>query len=769
MYAYTASGDRDPAADFELFDDDGNPEGITYADGRFFVEEAGFWDGDYRGYVYAYTASGDRDPAADFELVNSGPRGIAYADGRFFVVDWLDEKVYAYTASGDRDPTADFSPIDGSSSPIGIAFANGRVFVVDRLDEKVYAYTASGDRDPAVDFDLFDSNQFLNGLKGIAFADGRFFVVDHYPFENGKAYAYTASGDRDPAADFDLFDRNQALSGIAFADGRLFFVDDVFFGIDKVYAYTASGDRDPAADFDLIGENGTPEGIAYANGRFHIVDGADDKVYAYTASGIRDPAADFELFDDNESPSSITYADGRFLVVDVVDGKVYAYAASETGRGDTDDHGGDPTSATPAAIGSDAPGALTAGDTDYFRIDVDASGTLEVYTTGGIDTAGRLEDGSGAPVRSDDDGGAGGNFRISQDVEAGTYYLRVEGGDGQTAGDYTLHVRFAEADSGTPPPPTASDGDCYVGLRVNPGGSCAYPGSDDEFTVTADGRGRFQFFTAGNAIDIASGNIDFAASHQGGGVWRIDRVGSAAAPAGGGADDHGDSRATATPAAIGSDTPGTLTAGDTDYFRIVVSQSGTLEVYTTGGIDTVGRLEDASGAPVRNNDDGGAGNNFRISAAVSAGTYFVRVTGYSSRTAGDYTLHVRFGDGDAGGGEPFSITGECSGTRDPLFSTATITITGTLTANRDASNVRVLGYAGDYWDRTITAFDNFVGEQSLGDMNAGQTESYSLSGSVYATSQSRFGCRAVVRHGDEASFGAAGLLDLSKGADIVIQ
>ena len=260
-------------------------------------------------------------------------------------------------------------------------------------------------------------------------------------------------------------------------------------------------------------------------------------------------------------------------------------------------------------------------------------------------------------------------------------------------------------------------------------------------------------------------NLTYTATDADGDSARISFTVTVAAVA----DDHGDSRATATPAAIGSDTPGTLTAGDTDYFRIVVSQSGTLEVYTTGGIDTVGRLEDASGAPVRNNDGGGAGNNFRISAAVSAGTYFVRVRGYSSRTAGDYTLHVRFGDGDAVSGEPFSITGECSGTRDPLFSTATITITGTLTANRDASNVRVLGYAGDYWDQTITAFDNFVGEQLLGDMNAGQTESYSLSGSVYATSQSRFGCRAVVRHGDEASFGAAGLLDLSKGANIVIQ
>ena len=377
------------------------------------------------------------------------------------------------------------------------------------------------------------------------------------------------------------------------------------------------------------------------------------------------------------------------------------------GAGDGDDHGDDRASATPVAAGSATPGRLHSGDADWFRIDLDGPGRLEVYTSGDVDTTGRLEDAAGGLVGSGDDFGADINFRIEATVAAGAYYVAVRGfGPGDT-GAYTLHahltvtppsftgaqlpgnraytvgapitaltlpqatggsgrllyslapnvpgltfdaaarrlsgtptragdysmtytVRDNDGDtdslnftiavtaadtapsfsgsqanlsytenspisartlpaatggdgnltyslspsvpgltftaatrrlSGTPTragtyrmtytvrdsdgdtdslnftiavasAPTgggggggARDGDCYVGLLVNPGGSCAYPGTSNRFSVTADGRGRFLFFTAGNALNINSGNISFAASHQGGGVWRIDRVG----------------------------------------------------------------------------------------------------------------------------------------------------------------------------------------------------------------------------------------------------
>ena len=96
----------------------------------------------------------------------------------------------------------------------------------------------------------------------------------------------------------------------------------------------------------------------------------------------------------------------------------------------------------------------------------------------------------------------------------------------------------------------------------------------------------------------------------------------------------------ATPVDLGSSTAGSLSEGDTDYFRVEMSSAGTLTVYTTGDTDTEGYILDSSGNILDYNDDGGEGWNFRVSAPVSAGTYYIRVEGSSSWDTGDYTLHV---------------------------------------------------------------------------------------------------------------------------------
>ena len=80
-----------------------------------------------------------------------------------------------------------------------------------------------------------------------------------------------------------------------------------------------------------------------------------------------------------------------------------------------------------------------------------------------------------------------------------------------------------------------SPGDCYVGLLVSIGESCTYPGTTDEFSVNIRGRGSFLTFLAGIRIRINNQTInsrvyDFEASHQGDGVWRIDRVAGSTEP-----------------------------------------------------------------------------------------------------------------------------------------------------------------------------------------------------------------------------------------------
>ena len=79
------------------------------------------------------------------------------------------------------------------------------------------------------------------------------------------------------------------------------------------------------------------------------------------------------------------------------------------------------------------------------------------------------------------------------------------------------------------PPFTPSRDSCYVSLQLGPGESCTYPGTDDGFTINVRGRGRFLTYLRGIRIDVDNETIDgqvydFRASHQGDGVWLIERV-----------------------------------------------------------------------------------------------------------------------------------------------------------------------------------------------------------------------------------------------------
>ena len=113
-------------------------------------------------------------------------------------------------------------------------------------------------------------------------------------------------------------------------------------------------------------------------------------------------------------------------------------------------------------------------------------------------------------------------------------------------------------------------------------------------------------------------------------------------------DMDGNTREAATGLGAASSTPRSLEyGGDSDYFRVEVTQAGTLTVETTGNTDTVGQLRGADGQRLSEDDDGGSGLNFRLVRQVTAGTYYIRVSGFENAT-GPYTLVVRF----AGTGTP---------------------------------------------------------------------------------------------------------------------
>jgi len=112
---------------------------------------------------------------------------------------------------------------------------------------------------------------------------------------------------------------------------------------------------------------------------------------------------------------------------------------SDGGAGD--DHGDDIGSATRVSVPSTTDGELEeGGDRDYFRLLVSEDTTLTVETTGSTDTFGTLFDATGTSLETDDDGGAGTNFEIERDVDAGTYYVEVRGFSSSTTGTYQLDV-----------------------------------------------------------------------------------------------------------------------------------------------------------------------------------------------------------------------------------------------------------------------------------------------------------------------------------------
>ena len=111
-------------------------------------------------------------------------------------------------------------------------------------------------------------------------------------------------------------------------------------------------------------------------------------------------------------------------------------------------------------------------------------------------------------------------------------------------------------------------------------------------------------------------------------------------------DDHGDSRQTATPLAVGDSVAGNIvTPGNVDFFRIEVREAGQLTVLTTGETDTQGYLYDGSGGLLAENDDGVIDLNFRIARQVGAGTYYVEVRGYDNTSTGSYVLNASSGTG----------------------------------------------------------------------------------------------------------------------------
>lgn len=300
------------------------------------------------------------------------------------------------------------------------------------------------------------------------------------------------------------------------------------------------------------------------------------------------------------------------------------------------------------AVGGTAADAVDeAGDVDYWRIAVPSYGTLVVETTGDADTVGTLEDAQGYFLGTDDDSGAGRNFRLERIVDSGAYYVRVVGVD-DAVGDYVLRTTHT---------PIPSDGLPAVAWDQNTIGGLTDSHEVDYWRLEVEADAAIAVFTSGNvdtAAVLEGAGGETLAENDDGGVgfnFRIDAL----LPAGayrlkvhvaqrrGGEGGLYTLHASQTPLAdipaIAEDgSAGEIDApNESNYWRIDVPSLSVSTVETTGATDTVGRLYTAAGEQTAFDDDGGADTNFRLERLLAAGTYYGRIRAYEDET-GSYTV-----------------------------------------------------------------------------------------------------------------------------------
>ena len=134
--------------------------------------------------------------------------------------------------------------------------------------------------------------------------------------------------------------------------------------------------------------------------------------------------------------------------------------------------------------------------------------------------------------------------------------------------------------------------------------------------------------------------------------------------------DYGDSQDSATTLAPDTEVWGTIDpGGEEDYFKLQLSKTVGVWIFTTGDLDTEGALLDSSGLPITGNDDGNVGSgplNFFIWRTLDAGTYYVKVNG-SRSSGGAYVLRTRTFTDTTGrtNAEKLELGGSASGILDP--------------------------------------------------------------------------------------------------------
>lgn len=261
VFAYDKSGNPESGFGYglaRLGDGPFQPGGIAFGQGHLLILDISGTK------AYARTITGRRAPSSDLELepANFAPEGIAYAQRRYYLLNARGTRmVFVYGPRGEPLPESWFRLDPDNTRPEGIAVVGGVLLVVDG-GGRVFAYTTAGDRHPTRDFDL--SRHDTQPLDIVSTED-RVHVL--YGSTGGGVFAYTATGVRDPDRDFALDGDSASPAGLGYGDGT-FFVVNTF--PKRIVAYSKSGVRAP--ERDLGHDIGNPRGFLYVERGFLVAD-----------------------------------------------------------------------------------------------------------------------------------------------------------------------------------------------------------------------------------------------------------------------------------------------------------------------------------------------------------------------------------------------------------------------------------------------------------------------------------------------------------------
>ena len=377
-------------------------------------------------------------------------------------------------------------------------------------------------------------------------------------------------------------------------------------------------------------------------------------------------------------------------------------------------------SGTDTEVGTDAVGSLAASGTSDESIGLTAPASVGTYyygacvdaVTGESDTSNNCSSSVqvdvteppppstpdlvvGSPSVDDDSPETGGSFTLSATVS--------NDGDGGSAATTLRYYRSADA--------TISGTDTQVGTDAV-GALAASATSAESIDLTASSSPGTYYY--GACVDAVTGESDTSDNCSSAVTVTVTIVGPAPDLVVGSpsvSDSNPDAGASFTlSATVRNSGDGGSVATTLRYYRSTNSTISTVD--TEVGTDAVGALS-ASGT---------SDESISLTAPVSAGTYYYGacvddVTGESDSN-NNCSSAVTVTAGQLGNAVTGSITTCEANQRTPFVAIYDVTIAGTLTASRSVRAVRIEGSVGG----------DFVGFDFIGDMMAGESVNFSITG-----------------------------------------